>query len=155
MAWQNRAKIYAGKTEKRNFGLRFSTSLSKIACCSRNSRSVWQNFRQKHPKEKFFFCIWDFFTSPKVGAHPLKFSFFWPRKKYFLGGWYNSASQWPSWLPGHIRKHAPTCNRRVLAQKTFVILRKRWPSIMIASSGAGQLVRVRADGLGLGGRGGG
>ena len=42
-------KVLPQKQKKRNFGLKFSTFLSRIACCSRESRSVWQNFRQKQP----------------------------------------------------------------------------------------------------------
>ena len=56
------------KQETRNFGLIFSTFLSRIACCSRESTSAWQNenFRQKQPNNKkeknmglrFFFQKW-------------------------------------------------------------------------------------------------
>ena len=56
------------KQETRNFGLKFSTFLSRIACCSRESTSAWQNenFRQKQPNKKkeknmglrFFFQKW-------------------------------------------------------------------------------------------------
>ena len=42
--------------EKRNFGLKFYTFFEQdrwfSTCCSRESTSVWQNFRQKQPKKK-------------------------------------------------------------------------------------------------------
>ena len=76
------------KQEKRNFGLIFSTFLSRIACCARESTSAWQNLRQKKPKKKKKNWISEicFYKWP---AHPVfsgEFSFFWPRKNQLLGG---------------------------------------------------------------------
>ena len=70
------------KQEKRSFGLKFSTFLSKIACCLRESTSAWQNFRQKEPKKKKKkWGLRFFFKSGRV--HPVfngEFPFFWLRK---------------------------------------------------------------------------
>ena len=75
-------KFSPEKQEKRNFGLIFSTFLSRIACCARESTSAWQNLRQKKPKKKKKNWISEicFYKWP---AHPVfsgEFSFFWPRK---------------------------------------------------------------------------
>ena len=105
------------KRKQRNFGPKFSTFLSRIACCSRESRSVWQNFRQKQQKKKniqyeYWITItiriiqnsnwnwvWDFFSEVGV-LIPFSVGNFrcFGRGKLTLGGGINSktASQWPS-----------------------------------------------------------
>ena len=57
------------KQEKRNFGLKFSTVLSGIACCARESTSARQNLWQKQPKKKICFGgLWDSFfkSGPRI-----------------------------------------------------------------------------------------
>jgi len=50
---------------------------------------------------------------------------FWPRNnQLFFGGGNNFKTRWRVAIPGHIQ----ACPTRFLAQKTFVILKKRWPS---------------------------
>ena len=66
-ARRNRANFYAEKTEKTQFGMKIFTFFSRIACYLRESRSTWQNFRQKQPKKKnFLFVCLSFYS--KVGA---------------------------------------------------------------------------------------
>ena len=62
-----------------NFPLFFSS----IACCSRESTSAWQNFRQKQPKKKKKKSwVWVvFFKSGRAhSGFNVEFSFFLPRK---------------------------------------------------------------------------
>ena len=112
-ARQNRAKFFAGKKQKRNFGLKFSTFFAGSFVVIRESReleiewSTWQIFRQKQPKKKTIFFISEIlFKSSSLieifivsAAEKLTFS--------GGGGVITSkllASQWPFW---GICKHAP------------------------------------------------
>ena len=135
-----RRKKRAGKTQFWPENFHF---LSRIACCSQESTSAWNNFRQKQPKndENDFLGLRFFFS--KVGVRIMfslptgEFKFFWPRKNLpFLGGGITSklASQWPSL---GIYKHAPPVfwrKRRLLNWK-----KGGQVEVMMASWG-GQLV---------------
>ena len=104
----------------------FSTFLSRIACCSRESRSAWQNFRQKEPTRKkqkrmglrFSFQKWACASRFQWGI----FSFVAAEKLTFGG--VILQNRLASDHPGAIQ----ACPARFLAQKTFVILKKRSPS---------------------------
>jgi len=73
------------KQKKRNFGLMFSTFFSRIACCSRESRTRDRRDRisdnNSHKKVSY---VSDFFS--KAGAHPYFFHLF-GRGKSNLGGY--------------------------------------------------------------------
>ena len=85
-ARQNRANFFAGKKQKRNFGLKFSTFFAGSFVVIRESRELEiesdrrDRFSDKNSqKRRIFFSYLRLFS--KVGAHPLlKFSLFRPRK---------------------------------------------------------------------------
>ena len=90
-AWQNRAKIFAGKTAKTKFWPDFFHFFEQDRLLFARvdiSRSAWQNFRQKQPKKKKEkMSLRFFFKSGR--AHPVfneEFHFF-GRGKTNSGGW--------------------------------------------------------------------
>ena len=126
---ERRDKIVPKKSpeeqEKRNFGMKFSIFLKRIACCSRESTSAWQNFRQKNEKEEFI-CGGSRFFFISGRAHiPFSvgnlFHFFGRGKTNFWGDGISStlASQWPSW---GIYKHAPPVFWRKSQAHFFLLL---------------------------------
>ena len=87
-------KFSLEKQEKRNFGLKFSVFLSRIACCSRESTSARQNLRQKQPKKKnTFFGVSEIFFSKVARASRFQWGIFIflaaGKLNFFWGGGYN------------------------------------------------------------------
>ena len=89
-AWQNRAKIFAGKTAKTKFWPDFFHFFEQDRLLFARvdiSRSAWQNFRQKQPKKKKKKWAWDFFS--KVGVRipsSMRNFIFLAAEKLTLGG---------------------------------------------------------------------
>ena len=96
-------------------------------CCSRESRSVWPNFRQKQPKKKkeSFLCVWVFFKRQKWVRKaqlriPRNFHFFCRGKTNFLG----ITSELAIATDQHPGGYIQACPTLFLAQKACVYWEK-------------------------------